>query len=143
MIKWILWKIEIFNFFCCQEKSTLFWKKVDFCYKNIFFQKFWFFPSEARPKAELRSPEAELFSSLGNWVGNRKKVDKKKRYHDGDDHVFCTPPICLANFKKSVSFWRKSQDFVRQLLFFEKEKNFRILLFFIKNVILAWISVHK
>ena len=63
------------------------------------------FPSEARPKAELRSPEAELFSSLGNWVGNRKKVDKKKRYHDDDGyHVFFTTPICLANFKKSVSF---------------------------------------
>ena len=77
--------------------------------RNVYFSAEiltkYLFPSEARPKAELRSPEAELFSSLGNWVGNRKKVDKKKRYHDDDDDddVFCTP-ISLANFKKSVSF---------------------------------------
>ena len=66
-----------------------------------------FVPSEARPKAELRSPEAELFSSLGNWIGNRKKVDKKKRYYDHDDdgyHLFCPRPISLANVKKIVSF---------------------------------------
>ena len=33
-------------------------------------------PSEARPKAELRScSEAELFSSLGNWVDkNEEKI---------------------------------------------------------------------
>ena len=38
-----------------------------------------FVPSEARPKAELRSPEAELFSSLKNWVVKEKKVDIKKK----------------------------------------------------------------
>ena len=50
-----------------------------------------FIPSEARPKGELRSPEAELILSLGNWVGNRKKVDKKKRYDDDTVVLlFCT-----------------------------------------------------
>ena len=75
-------------------------------YINIHSVNFVLVPSEARPKAELRSPEAELFSSLGNWVGNRKKVDKKKRYDDDDGYdFFCSPPpISLANFKKSVIF---------------------------------------
>ena len=63
--------------------------------RSILSVNIMFVPSEARPKAELRSPEAELFSSLGNWVGNRKKVDKKKRYDDDDDldddNVFLPP----------------------------------------------------
>ena len=111
----------------------------------------WFFlhivviPSEARPKAELRSPEAELFSSLGNWVGNRKKVDKKKGTTTTTTSTttmfFVPPPICFVNFKKSVSFWRKSQDFaifVRQLFFLRKRK-ISGFCYFIKNSILAWI----
>ena len=58
-----------------------------------------------RSEAELRSPEAELFSSLGNWVRKEKKWIKKKRYDDDGDHVFCTtPPIFLANFKKMSVF---------------------------------------
>ena len=43
-----------------------------------FYQKQFVIPSEVRLKAELRSPEAELFSSLGNWVGKEKKWIKKK-----------------------------------------------------------------
>ena len=56
------------------------------------------FPSEARPKAELRSPEAELFSSLGNWVGNRKKVDKKKGTTTTTRPTFFAPPYFPCKF---------------------------------------------
>ena len=79
------------------------------------------FPSEARPKAELRSPEAELFSSLGNWVG-KKKVDKKKRYDDDGTHVFC-PPLFPLQILRKCQFLKKISEFWNTpFIFWEREK---------------------
>ena len=65
---------------------------------NISTSFFAFFPSEARPKAELRSPEAELFSSLGNWVGKEKKWIKKKGTTTTGTTFFVPPPYFPCKF---------------------------------------------
>ena len=83
------------------------------------------FPSEARPKAELRSPEAELFSSLRNWVGNRKKVDKKKGTTTTTTTTgitFFAPPISLANFKKMSVFEENLKILKHNFYFLRKRK---------------------
>jgi hypothetical protein len=63
------------------------------------------FSGRSEAETELRSPEAEIFSSLGKRVGKEKKWIKKKGTTTTTGTTFFAPPlISLANFKKSVSF---------------------------------------
>ena len=79
-----------------------------------------FFPSEARPKVELCSPQADLFSSLGNWVGKEKKWIKKGTTTTGT--TFFAPPISLAKFKKMSVFEENLRILSDSFYFLRKRK---------------------
>ena len=94
--------VYIFGFFMLQNNpplATYFSNKYNFSIECIFL-------SEVGPKAEL-------FSSLGNYVGKEKKwIKKKVRWRPADDSdKFCTPLFFLLQILRKVSFfWRKSQE---------------------------------
>ena len=72
----------------------MFWKISGVVSKKNSFGKFQYF----------RAKRGRRPSGVSGIVLKKKKMDEKKRYHDDDDddHVFCTPPISLANLKKSL-----------------------------------------
>jgi hypothetical protein len=90
------------------------------------------FPSEARPNSEFRLPEQCAFFTAPELDCKWKKVDKKKGTTTTHDRRFLYTPISLANVKKSISFWRKSQDFVKEVFFWDKEKFQDFVIFYKK-----------
>ena len=79
-------------------------------------------PSEARLKNEMRSSEAELISSLGNWVGNRKKVDKKKRYDDDDGYDLFCPPLFVLQILRKVSVFEENLRILKHNFYFLRKR---------------------
>ena len=80
-----------------------------FSYNPFFFfkMKFAYFFSIIQRHSE---------QSLGNCV--EKEENGWYHDHDDDDHVFCTPPISLANLKfKKVSFFEENFDTQRNFLY--------------------------
>jgi hypothetical protein len=110
------------------SSSRYFISWFEYFFKNLIF------PSEARPKAKLRSPEAELFSSLGNWVGTEKKVDKKKRYDDDATHIFCTTPLFLLQILRKCQFLKKISGFCQTAFIFWEREKFQDFVIFYKKI---------
>ena len=79
-------------------------------------------------------PEAELFLSLGNWVGKEKKWITKKGTTTTVVRPFLHPPPFLLQILRKVSFFEENLRILKHnFFFFEKEKNFQDFVIFYKK----------